>query len=79
MAGPGGSENQQMNRKRAALYVSPFLLLGLADIVLVLMWGINPVMGFTILPPILFISVLAWLAFRSGFAEDRVDDVDDAA
>jgi hypothetical protein len=27
-----------------------------------------------ILPPILFVSVLAWIAFRTGFASDRVDD-----
>jgi hypothetical protein len=27
-----------------------------------------------ILPPILAISALAWIAFRSGFARDRTDE-----
>lgn len=62
-----------ISRKRALLYVSPFLLLGLADLVLLLGWGLDPLWGFMILPPILFMSVLTWLAFRTGFASDRVD------
>jgi hypothetical protein len=79
MAGPGGTENRQLNRKRAALAVLPFLALGLADVALILGWGLKPMWGFVILPPILFISVLAWIAFRSGFANDRYDDPDDVA
>ncbi|ERH11914.1 MAG: hypothetical protein J07HB67_00925 [halophilic archaeon J07HB67] len=59
------------NRRRAALYVSPFLALGLADVVLLLWWGINPLWGFMILPPILFCSVLAYLAFSTDFLDDR--------
>jgi hypothetical protein len=27
-----------------------------------------------ILPPILFVSVLGWIAFRTGFASDRTGD-----
>lgn len=77
MAGPGAAENSKLNRKRATLAVLPFLALGLADIVLLLLWGVNPLWGFAILPPILFISVLAWIGFRSGFAEDRLEDTDD--
>jgi len=61
-------------RKRAALAVLPFLLLGVADVVLLLQWGINPLWGFMILPPILFMSALAWIAFRSGFVGNRVVD-----
>ncbi len=57
-----------LNRKRAALYVAPFLALGLFDLVLLLGWGLDPLWGFMILPPILFVSVLAWIAFRTGFA-----------
>jgi hypothetical protein len=60
-----------LNRKRAALAVAPFLALGLFDLVLLLGWGLDPLWGFMILPPILFISALAWLAFRTGFAADR--------
>lgn len=74
---------RELNRKSAALAVLPFLLLGLADVVLLLQWGINPLWGFMILPPILFISALAWIAFRGGFvrnqgieAEQRADAED---
>lgn len=68
------TENDEaVGRKRALLYVSPFLLLGLADLLLLLVWGLDPLWGFMILPPILFISVLTWIAFRTGFASDRVD------
>lgn len=58
---------------RAALYVAPFVLLGLADVVLLLWWGIDPLWGFLVLPPIVFISVLGWIAFNSGFLDDRTD------
>ncbi|MFW6003720.1 MAG: hypothetical protein ACOCPT_04805 [Halanaeroarchaeum sp.] len=58
------------NRKQAALLVSPFLLLGLADVVLLLVWGIDPLWGFVILPPILFMTVLGWIAFTNDF-DDR--------
>lgn len=60
-----------LNRKQAALAVAPFLALGLGDVVLLLFWGLDPLWGFVILPPILFISVLAWIGFRSGFIADR--------
>lgn len=72
-------DGPQLNRKRAALAVVPFLALGLADVVLIVSWGVDPLWGFAILPPILFISVLAWIAFRSGFVDDRLDDPDDLA
>ena len=62
-----------VSRSRTLLYVSPFLLLGLADLLLLLFWGLNPLWGFMILPPILFMSVLTWIAFRSGFVGDRTD------
>lgn len=55
------------NRRRAALAVLPFLALGLADVVLLLRWGLDPLWGFVVLPPICFMTVLGWLAFRSGF------------
>ncbi len=59
------------NRRRAALSVTPFLALGVADVVLLLWWGIDPLWGFMILPPILFCSVLAYLAFSTDFLDDR--------
>lgn len=57
-----------LNRRRAALAILPFLLLGLADVVLLLGWGLDPLWGFMILPPILFICVIGWVAFKTGFA-----------
>lgn len=59
------------NRRRAFLAILPFLLLGLFDVVLLLFWGINPLWGFMILPPILAICVIGWIAFKSGFIADR--------
>ncbi|MFB6093394.1 MAG: hypothetical protein ABEJ77_00435 [Halanaeroarchaeum sp.] len=63
-------EPAERNRKQAALMVAPFLLLGLADVILLLLWGISPLWGFFILPPILFMVVLGWIAFANGF-DDR--------
>ncbi|NHN59898.1 MULTISPECIES: hypothetical protein [Halorussus] len=59
------------NRRKAALAVLPFLTLGLLDVVLLLGWGVDPLWGFAILPPILFVSVLAWIAFSSGFVGEH--------
>lgn len=56
-----------VSRTRAFLYISPFLALGLADILLLLEWGLNGLWGFMILPPILFICAVGWIAFRSGY------------
>ena len=64
---PSGSGN----RKRAVLAVLPFLALGLADVLLLLFWGIDPLWGFAILPPILFVSALAWIAFSTGFVGEH--------
>ena len=64
----------QLSRKQAFLAMLPFLALGIADVVLLLLWGIDPLWGFMILPPILFVSVLAWIAFRGGLARDRTGE-----
>lgn len=66
----------EISRRRALLATLPFLALGIADLVLLLLWGIDPLWGFMILPPILFVSALAWIAFRSGFARDRTGGAD---
>ncbi|WP_419181099.1 hypothetical protein [Haloarcula litorea] len=60
-----------MDRWRATKYIAPFVFIGLLDLALLLGWGLDPLWGFMILPPILFVSVLGWIAFRTGFAEDR--------
>ena len=70
MSHPGADAGGR-SRRKAALLVTPFLLLGLADVLLLLQWGINPLWGFVILPPILFISVLGWIGFKSGFIRDQ--------
>lgn len=59
------------SRTWAAIAIAPFVALGLADVLLLLFWGLDPLWGFVILPPILFISVLGWIGFRSGFIADR--------
>jgi cobalamin synthase len=64
----------EMSRRRAALYILPFVALGVADVLLLVFWGLDPLWGFMILPPIAAISVLGWLAVRGGFARDRVGD-----
>ena len=61
------ADGESVNRRRAALAILPFLLLGIADVVLLLEWGLDPLWGFVILPPILFISVIGWIAFKTGF------------
>ncbi|WP_435125872.1 hypothetical protein [Halobaculum sp. D14] len=68
--GPDADEGGR-NRKRGVLATAPFLAIGLADVVLLLYWGINPLWGFAILPPILFCSVLAYIVFSTDFLDDR--------
>ncbi|MHB9288512.1 hypothetical protein ACKVMT_15885 [Halobacteriales archaeon Cl-PHB] len=67
---PTATEEPERNRKRAALAVLPFLLLGVGNLILLLGWGLKPLWAFLILPPILFISVIGWIAFRTGFVRD---------
>lgn len=63
-----------LSRRHAVYAVLPFLGLGIADVILLLQWGLDPLWGFMILPPIIFVSVLAWVAFRGGLAQDRTGD-----
>jgi len=67
---PDGEEAGR-GRLWAVLAVLPFLAIGLGDVVLLLIWGIDPLWGFAILPPILFCSVLAYLVFSTDFLEGR--------
>ena len=59
------------SRKWAVIAVLPFLAVGLGDVLLLLIWGIDPLWGFAILPPILFCSVLAYIVFSTDFLEGR--------
>jgi hypothetical protein len=64
-------EDDGLNRKLAAIAVAPFLALGLGNVILLLGWGIEPLWAFAILPPILFCTVLAWIAFSTDFLDGR--------
>jgi hypothetical protein len=65
------ADEEPRSRKWAILAVLPFLAIGLADVLLLLYWGIEPLWGFAILPPILFCTVLAWIVFSTDFLEGR--------
>ncbi|PSQ08085.1 hypothetical protein BRC97_01530 [Halobacteriales archaeon QS_6_71_20] len=69
-AGPD-SDGTGRSRRWAVLAVLPFLAVGIGDVVLLLIWGIDPLWGFAILPPILFCSVLAYIVFSTDFLEGR--------
>lgn len=58
-------------RKDAAVIIAPFVALGIGNLLLIMWWGMDPLWGFLLLPPILFICVIGWIAIRGGFAEDR--------
>ncbi|WP_254530901.1 hypothetical protein [Natrinema gelatinilyticum] len=55
--------------RRAARYVAPFFVIGLVNLVILLRWGLDPLWAFAILPPMLFLSGIAWVAFGHGFHE----------
>ena len=63
-------------RKTATLVVLPFVALGLGNLLLIMQWGLDPLWGFLLLPPILFVSAIGWIAVRSGFAENRTGEGD---
>lgn len=73
---PGADEDDGpgMSRLRATLAILPFLVLGLLNVALVMTWGLQPLWVFVMLPPILFITVIGWVAFKYGFTEGRTDD-----
>lgn len=66
------ARGSRRNRKRAVLAVVPLLSIAAFDLVLLLGWGLDPLWGFAILPPIVFVSVLAWVYFSAP--EDDSDD-----
>jgi hypothetical protein len=75
MAVPTG-ETRTLNRKRAILAIFPFVALGVGNLILLLGWGLRPLWAFLILPPILFISVIGYVAFRAGFVRELGEEAD---
>ncbi|MXR42302.1 hypothetical protein GRX01_13265 [Halobaculum sp. WSA2] len=65
------AESSGRNRRRAALAVLPFLVIGVGNVVLILLQGLEPLWGFLLLPPVLFCSMLAYLVFSTDFLEGR--------
>jgi fatty acid desaturase len=66
---PPGPTDNGGDRRRAARYVAPLLAIGLGTLLLLLVWGLNPLWAFAIAPPILFLCGICWVAFRHGFHE----------
>lgn len=58
---------------RAILVAISLLAFGLVNVVRIVVWGADPLWGFGILPPILFFTVLGWLAFRTKFGRESDD------
>lgn len=53
------------NRKRGALAVAPLVGLAVFDLALLFLWGLDPLWAFAIVPPMLMISVFAWIYFSA--------------
>lgn len=58
-----GSEGG-IDRVRATVAAVPFLAVGCFNLLLILLWGADYLWGFVVLLPVVFMSALAWLAFR---------------
>lgn len=56
--------------RTALIVVVPLFVLGAGNVVLILQWGLNPVWGALLLPPVVFVSVLGWIALQNGLAGD---------
>jgi hypothetical protein len=58
------------HRRRAVFATFPFLLLGLAIVAFGVVASPRPLFGFLIFPPVVFVSILTYVAFRSRFEAD---------
>lgn len=59
------------DRRRAALYTLPFFLIGTLNVVLILWWGLEAVWLFAMLPPVIFMTGLTWIAFETDMLKGR--------
>lgn len=67
-------ETTGVDWKRATLIIIPFLALGVGNGVLIVQWGLNPIWGLMLLGPVIFVSIIGWLAIRGGIGDGRLDD-----
>ena len=65
------------NRKRALLAVVPLIAIAAFDLALLLLWGLEPIWAFAVLPPMVFVTALAWIYFGAVESEAVGDDVAD--
>ncbi|GAB3026303.1 hypothetical protein [Natronobiforma cellulositropha] len=59
-------ESPSVDRVHGALAVGSFLLVGVFNLVLLLLWGADFLWGFVVLVPVAFMCALAWVAFGAG-------------
>lgn len=69
-----GEPTTASKTRKAAVVVVPFLILGLGNAVLILQWGLNPVWGLLLFPPVLFISAIGWIAISGGIVDRESDN-----
>lgn len=55
---------RSIDRRRAAIAAIPLLAVGVGNLVVILLWGVDPLWGFVVLLPIVFVTAIAWFAFR---------------
>ena len=65
----GRNEGPNARRRKAALIVVPLFVLGVGNVLLILQWDMNPVWGVLLVPPVIFISALGWIAIEGGIAD----------
>lgn len=61
------------NTRKAAAIIVPFLLLGIGNVLLILQWGLDLVWGLLLLPPVLFISAIGWIAISGGLVDREAE------
>lgn len=56
-------------KKKAVVVVVPCFVLGIGNVVLILQWGLNPLWGVLLFPPVVFVSVIGWIAISGGIVD----------